>query len=62
LEEPWALDYYRRKRAEGKSHTMAVRALANVWVRIIYAMWFNRTCYDPATFAAAQRRHARLAA
>jgi transposase len=62
LEEPWALDYYRRKRADGKSHTMAVRALANVWVRIIYAMWFNHTCYDPATFAAAQRRHARLAA
>src|SRR5204863_8642792 len=39
LEEPWALAYYQRKRAEGKSHTVAVRALANVWVRIIYAMW-----------------------
>ncbi len=62
LQEPWALAYYRRKRAEGKSHTMAVRALANVWVRIIYAIWVNRTCYDPATFEAAQRRHARLAA
>ncbi len=35
LEEPWALAYYQRKRAEGKSHTVAVRALANVWVRIV---------------------------
>ncbi len=24
--------------AEGKSHTVAVRALSNVWVRIIFAM------------------------
>ncbi len=28
--EPWAMQYYQRKRAEGKSHTVAVRALANV--------------------------------
>jgi transposase len=62
LAEPWALAYYQRKRAQGKSHTMAVRALANVWVRIIYAMWLNHTCYDPATFEAAQRAHATLAA
>jgi transposase len=62
LQEPWALTYYQRKRAEGKSHTVAVRALANVWVRIIYAMWLSHTCYDPATFEAAQRAHAKLAA
>jgi hypothetical protein len=62
LEEPWALAYYRRKRAEGKSHTMAVRALANVWVRIIYAMWLNHACSDPATFEAAQRTHGSQAA
>src|SRR5258708_3045904 len=37
-QEAWALDYYRRKRAEGKTHSMALRALANVWVRIIYRM------------------------
>jgi len=34
-QEAWALDYYRRKRAEGKTHSMALRALANVWVRIV---------------------------
>jgi hypothetical protein len=62
LEEPWALAYYQRKRAEGKSHTVAVRALANVWVRIIYAMWFTHTSYERATFEAARRAHAQLVA
>jgi transposase len=62
LEEPWALAYYQRKRAQGKSHTVAVRALANIWVRIIYAMWLTHSCYDPATFEAAQRAHAQRAA
>jgi hypothetical protein len=33
--ELWARAYYQRKRREGKSHSMAVRALANQWVRII---------------------------
>ena len=32
---------------------MAVRALANVWVRIIYRMWVNKTAYQTATFEAA---------
>jgi len=57
-QEGWALDYYRRKRAEGKTHSMAVRALANVWVRIIYRMWVSHTCYQTATFEAAKLAHA----
>jgi transposase len=60
--EPWARDYYQRKRTEGKSHTVAVRALANVWVRIIFALWIHRQCYDPAIFEQAQQQHARRAA
>jgi hypothetical protein len=58
LQEGWARDYYQRKRAEGKTHSMAVRALANVWVRIIYRMWVNKTRYQTATFAAAKLAHA----
>jgi hypothetical protein len=54
----WALDYYRRKRAEGQSHSMAVRALANIWVRIIYRMWQTKTCYLAATFEVAKLAHA----
>jgi transposase len=60
--EPWARDYYQRKRAEWKSHSVAVRALANVWVRIIFAMWVQHRCYETAIFAQAQQQHARRAA
>ena len=60
--EPWAEAYYRRKRAEGKSHSMALRALANIWVRIIYAMWLKHEPYEASTFLAAQEAHARQAA
>ncbi len=60
-QEAWARDYYQRKRAEGKTHSMAVRALANVWVRIIYRMWLNHTCYETAVFELAQRLHAQAA-
>ncbi len=60
--EAWAKDYYQRKRAEGKSHTVAIRALSNVWVRIIFAMWVHRECYQTATFERAQLQHARRAA
>lgn len=57
-QEAWALAYYQRKRAEGKSHSMAVRALANVWVRIIYRMWQSKTNYQTVTFEAARLAHA----
>jgi transposase len=57
-QEGWARDYYQRKRAEGKSHTVAVRALANVWARIIFAMLNKHEPYDSATFETAQRIHA----
>ena len=60
--EPWARAYYQRKRAEGKSHTVAIRALANVWVRIIFAIWTQHCCYEAATFEHAQQQHARRAA
>ncbi len=61
-QEPWAQAYDQRKRAEGKSHRMAVRALANVWVRVIFALWNKREASQRATFEEAQRLHARRAA
>jgi transposase len=60
--EAWAQDYYRRKRKEGKSHSEAVRALANLWVRIILALWHKKERYQASTFEAAQRLHAKRAA
>jgi transposase len=55
--EPWALDYYQRKRSEGKKHHEAVRALSNIWVRIVFAMWQNHEPYNRETFLAAQINH-----
>ena len=62
LQEEWAREYYDRKRAEGKSHSMAVRALAHIWVRIIFAMWQKKEPYQPAIFLAARRQHEKRAA
>lgn len=61
-QEEWAAEYYRRKRAEGKSHSVAVRALSNNWLRIIHAMWRTKTPYESATFHQAQQEHARKVA
>ena len=61
-QELWARDYYERKRAEGKSHSMAVRALANVWVRVIFAIWHQREAYQRTIFESAQRLHRRRVA
>jgi len=58
----WALDYYQRKRREGKSYSVAVRALVYQWVRLIHAMWRSQRPYDEAIFRAAQEAHARPAA
>jgi transposase len=57
-QEAWAREYYLRKRAQGKTHSMALRALANIWVRIIYRMWVDKTCYQTSTFEAARQAHA----
>ncbi|MGH2478131.1 MAG: IS110 family transposase [Ktedonobacteraceae bacterium] len=56
--EAWAKEYYQRKRAEGKSHTVAVRALANVWARIVYAVWKKKELYQTTTFEQARQAHA----
>jgi transposase len=62
LSEPWATAYYERKRAEGKSHSVAVRALSNVWVRIIFAMLSAHKPYVSAIFETARTLHAVKAA
>jgi len=62
FQEPWAQAYYQRKRHEGKSHSMAVRALANGWVRIIHAIWREQQRYTATTFLGAQQAHAQRAA
>lgn len=46
----WAGEYYRRQRDKGKSHNVAVRALAFKWIRILYRCWKDRTAYDEAKY------------
>jgi hypothetical protein len=46
----WAGLYYAQQRAKGKSHQLAVRALAYKWVRIVYRCWKTRTPYDESTY------------
>jgi hypothetical protein len=56
------MTYYQRKRIEGKSHSVAIRALSNVWVRILFAAWLKREEYQPAIFERAKLLHASRAA
>ena len=51
---PWAREYYDVKRKQGKGHAEALRCLGCTWLRIIHAMWTNRTLYDEARFMAAR--------
>src|SRR6266566_5254887 len=63
LQEEWALAYYERKRARcGKSHSVAVRALSNIWARIIFAMLQSHEPSDRTTFEKARHLHAPKAA
>jgi transposase len=55
--EAWAKRYVERKRQSGKTYSMAMRAVANQWVRILYAVWQKRAVYDPQVFAQAQHAH-----
>jgi hypothetical protein len=55
--EAWAKRYVERKRQSGKTFSMAMRALANQWVRILYAVWQQHAIYDPQVFALAQHAH-----
>src|SRR5258707_6334484 len=57
-QEAWALAYYQRKRAEGKTHSMAGRPLAHILVRIIYRMWVRHTNSHTPSLGAARRSHA----
>jgi len=58
--EPWAKEYYQRKRKEGKSHSVALRSLSRIWIRIIYRMWMNHEPYNRNIFLKAQEAHRRV--
>ena len=43
--------YYKKKRAEGKNHRQAIRALARQRVNVVYALLSNGSLYEPPTRA-----------
>jgi transposase len=42
----WAKNFYTQALARGKTHNVAVRALAFKWIRILAALWRQQTPYD----------------
>ena len=48
----WAAATYNQARARGKRHPHAIRILARAWLRIIWACWRDKTCYNPAIHTA----------
>lgn len=53
----WAKRYYKRKRAEGKTHQHALRCLANLLLKIAYAVWRDRSNYNEDRHLAQIMRH-----
>lgn len=42
----WAKKFYEFQRAKGNSHSKAIRALGNKWLKIIFTMWKNNKTYN----------------
>ncbi len=42
----WARQYYDQQRKRGKRHSVAIRALSNKWLKILFAIWTRRESYD----------------
>lgn len=45
---PWAKAVYQAQRERGAGHHAAIRALAFRWIRILFAVWHQRSMFDEA--------------
>jgi len=45
---PWARKHYDIKKNQGKKSSHAFRCIANLWVKVTFAMWKHKTYYDEA--------------
>lgn len=52
----WAREYYDEQRKKGKTHSVAVRALSNKWVKIIFSMWKNNTRYNEKIYVSKENK------
>jgi len=46
----WTMASYQYHRKQGTTHQHALRCLANIHLRVLFAMWKNRTQYDKNIF------------
>jgi transposase len=53
---PWARQFYDQKRAAGKGHHAALRALGNRWLEVLWHCLRNGVLYDEAVHAANRNR------
>lgn len=53
----WARKQYTKKRQEGKGGNHALRCIANLWVKVTFAMWRSKTPYDEAKHMASVAVH-----
>jgi len=42
----WAREYYDKQRSKRKTHSVAVRALSNKWVKILFRIWKDEVLYQ----------------
>ncbi|MCH7928819.1 MAG: IS110 family transposase [Candidatus Dadabacteria bacterium] len=42
----WARAYYDKQKLKGHTHSEALRALSNKWLKIIHCLWMKRLTYD----------------
>lgn len=57
----WASAYYQMQKERGKSHQVAIRALAFKWIRILFRCWKDSTLYDESAYLMAlQQRQSPL--
>ena len=52
----WAKAFYDYQKRQGKTHQMAIRALAFKWIRILFRCWKDRVEYDEAKYLMALRK------
>ena len=57
IKSSWARLYYNKKRREGKTHYHALRCLATLWIKVIYALWREKEMYNEDKHLASITRH-----
>lgn len=53
----WARKFYDKQRAHGKTHTQALRALGNKWLKIIFRLWKDGLTYSEDVYLASLMRY-----